>query len=120
MPDAATLQVTLHIFSGRPDPTWLLSEAQVADLKTKLGAFPSAEHKAAPGLGYRGVRVTNTGKVPAIPDRIIAYRGVLTVTEAGKTSYRVDVNCIEEWLLNQARSLGYAKIIDEASRYGSK
>jgi hypothetical protein len=48
-----------------------------------------------------------------IPDRIIAYYGVLAITKAGKTNYYEDTNKIEEWLLDQAREQGYGEVIEK-------
>src|SRR5712692_5893943 len=113
------VEVTLHIFAGRPDPKWPLSAEQVAGLKEKLpDQSPPAQPRTPPGLGYRGIRITNVDRVPDIPDRVIAYRGVLAVTTGKQTSYRGDVKRLEEWLLNQARELGYGRIVDEALQYG--
>ena len=115
-----TIETVLHIFSGRPDPRWVLSEAQVAELRAKLDSLPPCKPKRPPGLGYRGVRVINVSKVPIIPERIIAYSGVLAITDNGTTSYHEDLNNIEEILLKQAREKGYDKIIDEALQYSRK
>jgi len=115
-----TIETVLHIFSGRPDPRWVLSDAQVAELKAKLDSLPPRKSKTPPGLGYRGVRVINVSKVPIIPERIIAYSGVLAITNNGMTSYHEDVNNIEEILLKQAREKGYGEIIDEALQYSRK
>ncbi len=114
------IEAILHIFSGRPDPRWVLSESQVAELKAKLDSLPPRKPKTPPGLGYRGVRIINVSKVPVIPERIIAYSGVLVITDKGTTSYHEDVNNIEEILLEQAREKGYGEIIDEACRYSRK
>jgi len=114
------IEAMLDIFSGRPNPTWKLSENQVDELKTKLGTFPSAESKSTPGLGYRGVRLVNIGKITNIPDRIIAYNGVLAITEKGMTNYYEDSNKIEEWLLDQAREQGYGEAIEKFRQYSRK
>lgn len=114
------IEAMLDIFSGRPNPTWKLSENQVDELKTKLGTFPSAESKSTPGLGYRGVRLVNIGKITNIPDRIIAYNGVLAITEKGITNYYEDSNKIEEWLLDQAREQGYGEAIEKFRQYSRK
>ncbi len=114
------IEAMLDIFSGRPNPTWKLSENQVDELKTKLGTFPSAESKAPSGLGYRGVRLVNIGKIANIPDRIIAYNGVLAITEKGITNYYEDSNKIEEWLLDQARERGYGEAIEKFRQHSRK
>jgi len=115
-----TIEAILHIFSGRPDPRWVLSEAQVAELKSMFNSLLPCKPKRPPGLGYRGVRVINVNKVPLIPERIIAFSGVLAITNKGTTSYHEDLNNIEEFLLEQAREKGYGEIIDEALRYSRK
>jgi len=114
------IEVVLDIFSGRPNPTWQLSENQVDELKRKLGTFPPAERKAPPGLGYRGVRVVNVGNIANIPDRIMAYDGVLGITEKGTTKYYEDSNKIEEWLLDRAREQGYGEVIERFRQYSRK
>ena len=107
------IEVVLDIFSGRPNPKWTLSIEQVEELKTKLGKFPTAQPKMPPGLGYRGITITNLSKAPSIPERIIAYNGVLSITDKGVTTYREDVNNIEKWGLNQAREQGYREIVKQ-------
>lgn len=114
------IEVVLDIFSGRPNPTWELSDNQVDELRPKIRVSTSAKPKTPPGLGYRGVRLINIGKVANIPDRIIAYDGVLSVTEEGKTNYYEDINKIEEWLLDQAREQGYGEAIEKFRQYGRK
>jgi len=52
-------QVTLDIFSGRPNPTWQLAGAAAEDLARRLRAAPAVTPAAPrpvapPDLGYRG------------------------------------------------------------------
>lgn len=51
------------IYSGRPDPSWLLSESCAQELETiwKNLKRSTVAPPAPPGLGYRGCRV-NCGK----------------------------------------------------------
>lgn len=114
------IKAILDIFSGRPNPTWNLSENQIEELKTKIGKFKPAEPKTPPGLGYRGVELVNIGKIENVPDQIIAYEGVLAITDKGMTKYYEDANRIEEWLLDQAREQGYGEIIKEFRKYSRK
>ena len=65
------LEVELDIFSGMPNPTWVLSNAQEASLYELLRAEPDQVSPAATtskqlGLGYRGliVRRTKTDEGP--------------------------------------------------------
>jgi len=54
------LEVELDVFSGMPNPTWVLSKRQEAALYERLSAEPSQISPLAPsdgrfGLGYRGL-----------------------------------------------------------------
>lgn len=55
------IHVTLHIFSGRPDPVWELSETQSRQLAERLAAAPERSLQKPPGLaggiGYQGFTV---------------------------------------------------------------
>ena len=74
------------IFSGRPDPTWAVDETIVKELLTLwdrmepyVGLIP-----LPPGLGYRGTFLRDTGR------EWRAYRGVVTLTENGRSEVRYD------------------------------
>ncbi|HYI12422.1 MAG TPA: hypothetical protein VEK57_25435 [Thermoanaerobaculia bacterium] len=54
--------ITLNIYSGRPNPRWVLSEEQTAELRERLSAAADNLTADAPpgslqGLGYRGFEV---------------------------------------------------------------
>lgn len=112
------IEATLDIFSGRPTPKWMLSREQVEALRAKLGKFPAAEPKEPPGLGYRGVIITNLSKAPEFPERILAYNSVLSIT--GITIYQEDVNNAEGWMLEQAYKQGYGEVIQQFRQYDRK
>ncbi len=94
--------VTLHVFSGRPDPAWELTDAQVAELSKKLQGLSSTTLTKPPGiigaLGYRGFTISAVGESKLEAETYI-HAGVI---DQG----RYDVNLladspdIEEWLLN--------------------
>lgn len=110
----ATIEVVLDIFSGEPNPKWVLSEAQVDELKAKISAsLPSSMPKTPPQLGYRGYLIRNVSKTLMIPDEILVYGGVLTILDKGTASYYKDFNKIEEWLISQACESGYDRLINE-------
>ncbi len=108
----SAVEVTLDILSGRPNPKWSLSDEQVRELKDRLLDIPRAKPSRPIGLGYRGVVVMNHARDPKLPSQIRAYDSVLSVSGAGGTTYHKDVNRIEEWLLDQAKALGYADLIE--------
>jgi hypothetical protein len=105
------IEVTLNIFSGRPNPKWLLSEKQIKTLSAKLGEFTVAEPESPLGLGYRGVTITNLSKSPRLPERILAYNGILSICNNRTTIHQEDINNIEGWLLAQGDEQGYGEAI---------
>ncbi len=51
-----TTVVTLHAFSGRPDPCWVLSESRADELAARLAAGEPTTTKPSGVLGYLGFR----------------------------------------------------------------
>ena len=114
------IEVTLHLFSGEPNPKWVLAETQGDELKRKLSLeLPPDRPKLIP-TGYGGFIIRNPSKVPTIPDKVHVYDGVLIITDKGTTNYYKDVGKIEEWLFNQARELGYGEAIEKRRGYSRK
>jgi len=114
------IEVTLHIFSGEPNPKWILTEMQIDELKRKLGLqLPLDRPKLIP-TGYGGFIVRNLSKVSMIPDKVHVYDGVLAITDNGIANYYKDIGKTEEWLFNQACGLGYGDAIEERRGYTHK
>ena len=64
--DPEITEVTLDVFSGRPNPTWTLTAAQTGELRALLDALPDATCKSlALNLGYRGF-VVELGQSPLL------------------------------------------------------
>ncbi len=72
--------VTLHVFSGRPDPSWELSKVQIEELSERLGRIDKATLLKPPGivggLGYRGFSVRAVREVALEPEMYI-HAGVI-------------------------------------------
>lgn len=53
--------VTMNIFSGRPNPRWILDDAATSELRERITFRPTVTANAPPGsvrgLGYRGLEV---------------------------------------------------------------
>jgi hypothetical protein len=49
--------VTMDVYSGRPNPTWVVDDDKVADLQRMAGAAAAASLGPLPMLGYRGFHV---------------------------------------------------------------
>lgn len=64
------LLVTMHVYSGVPDPQWVISGDREQELRGMIGAAvgPGIEADRVPGLGYRGFTVVDTtGGVEPVP-----------------------------------------------------
>jgi hypothetical protein len=62
------LEITINIFSGRPNPTVELDDAEAAELRERLIPVRRLEDgepvpPEVPTLGYRGVEITQTGNL---------------------------------------------------------
>jgi hypothetical protein len=83
------LKVTVMIYSGRPNPTFTVTDAAViARLSDAYrGASPLEgfdEETVVPSiLGYQGVRIENPRGEGSLPRLILAYRGNLEIRNGG-------------------------------------
>lgn len=118
--NGSEIEVMLDIFSGRPNPKWMLSEEQVDELKVKVDKLPMSKPIIPPRLGYHGFVVTNLSKDQRLPDQIKVYNSVITIVHEGKTSCYEDGNNVEEWLIKQTHEHGYGEIIEQFRQYSSK
>jgi len=77
----------VSIFSGRPDPTWLLSEEIRSNVQQLYETLESYEGAAlsAPPLGYRGAFLRDDSG-----HEWLAYRGVVTLTAPNRSEARRD------------------------------
>lgn len=98
------ITVALGIYSGRPDPSWELTEAQSAEFERLLDALPTASGDPPQGgLGYHGfyLIITRPGEAPL---SLFAFRGAVTSLESGPRTYWQDSErTIEAYLLDTGR-----------------
>ena len=103
----ATADVELDIFSGRPNPTWTLTDAQTASLLEMVDGLAQTESDARSGnLGYRGMIVRLRG---AKVREIVVHAGVAAVN-GGR--YADADRHVERWLLETGRPFLDASIYD--------
>ena len=104
LPPAQAAEVTLLIFSGRQDPSWLLTADETAKLGAMVAALPVVQGVAPQGgLGYHGFAVATTG-----PDGniliVTAYAKAISPAGGGAASYwRDDAGLVERFLLETGR-----------------
>lgn len=120
MKNTKNIEVTLHIFSGEPNPKWVLTETQVDELKRKLSVELRPDKPKLIPTGYGGFIIRNPSQVPMLPGKVHVYDGILMITDKRMTNYHQDVGKIEEWLLNQAYELGYKDAIEKGRVYSHK
>ena len=97
------VEVELDIFSGMPNPTWNLTDAQAATLVQRLQSMPKAPAVTLSGrLGYRGfvVQVIADGETQMVQ----VQNGFAQIsTGATATHVRDAGRELERWLLDTGR-----------------
>jgi hypothetical protein len=109
---AKGIEVTVSVFSGRPDPHFQIVESAPLDQLRSLLKRASASAKpegdsAMPSiLGYRGVVIENAGQVAGLPSRVVAFNGVIELG-ADKRAFVVDeARALEKYLVELALKQG--------------
>jgi len=96
---ASRADVELDIFSGRPNPTWTLSDAGRAQFLDRLAALPAAPPAGLrSNLGYRGfvVHLSNGPRAGVVH----VQRGTIRVSMGERDLYYNDPQRLtERWLL---------------------
>jgi hypothetical protein len=104
--------VEFDVFSGRPNPTWSLSEEQIIELQGALRDLPPADKPPGEfGLGYRGFLILNPDRAGGLATHIRIYDGIVTMVDDQVQSYQ-DVRGVERRLLVQASQYGYKTIVE--------
>ncbi len=119
---AEKITVTVEIFSGRPNPTFEISDpAAVARLREGLERLPSLSLTEEQGaefsrLGYRGILITHDGSVEGIPRYIQFLNGKVKVLGARGEGARFfkDTGKFEKHYLGLAKTKGLiTELLDE-------
>ena len=100
------IHVELDIYSGRPNPEWVLTELEASVfselfcLLAPIAADPVPETR----LGYRGFIATDPGGSIEGYDKLWIYRGrILATHETGTHTFADPALALETWLLLSAR-----------------
>jgi hypothetical protein len=105
------VRVELDVFSGRPNPTWLLSTHQERELRRRLGRLAPGGAPAPITLGYRGFLVY-AGYGWGRPWLRIGFGLVVVLGGPGRGFYR-DTEGIESWLAGQATRHGFGALLPQ-------
>ena len=97
---SARCEVELDIFSGVPNPTWILTNAEADSFVNQLDALPPTSPRELSGnLGYRGFIVQCTQGADTQWIRIQA--GTIHILKDMKKIYACDEDRrLERWLLD--------------------
>lgn len=99
----ARVEVELDLYSGMPNPTWTLTDAEADSLVKQLAALPrTSATDLAGNLGYRGfiVRVTQGADTQLI--RI--QTGTVHIAKGAMNLYALDADrALERWLLDTGK-----------------
>lgn len=108
----ANMRIEIDVYSGRPNPTFELSEPLRGELARMLRDLPRAKRPPPEGgLGYRGFVVTTTDSAEVgLPPRIRVFDGLVIVESDKTTEAYADRNGAEAWLKQQAGSAGYGAL----------
>jgi hypothetical protein len=98
-PMQAPVKVQPDVFSGRPNPVWMLTGRAARSLAERLATLPpAAPRKLSTNLGYRGFIVTIPQPTGDITARI--QNGIAEITRGGRIDYYQDRNrALERWLI---------------------
>lgn len=110
----ATL-VALHVYSGRPNPAWVLSEQEESQLTERLHSLRTFTNERPTGivggLGYRGFSLTSIAESARTSGALFVHEGI--VDQGTGAANLVDQAEIETWLAAKAQG----KIDDQLSEY---
>ena len=99
-----SVTVTLHVFSGRPDPSWELDSEEISQLVAQLRSINtttlSKPLSVAGGLGYRGFSIESNRERDLDPHTIV----FADIIDRNRFSLNLqDANrSVERWLLSSA------------------
>ncbi len=105
------INVELDVYSGRPNPSWQLSQTEADDL---LALIPIIQNQTAikavenDALGYRGFIVTIKNGGKDLPNVIKVHAGIITL--ADKSFY--DNSFLEKKLIHQATKKGFGNLVN--------
>jgi hypothetical protein len=116
MPLSARVEVELDIFSGRPNPTWVLTVAETKSFGQQLAELPrTSACELSAGLGYQGLVVT---RVKGAEARVIRIQnGCVHIAEGDRTIHTRDEGReLERWLIDTGRPRLTENVIEIVDR----
>ena len=109
-----SLRVTLNVFSGRPNPSWLLTDAQETDLRSRLDDITTHTLQKPPGvmgrLGFRGFSLFRSPTDHAGGLSLYIHEGIV---DRGQEEENLSAGSreLERWLLNTQPDILSAEVL---------
>jgi len=100
------LEVTLNVYSGRPNPQWMLADEQETSFLSQLDQITQITLTKPPGvlprLGYRGFLVNRSPRSPQGPLSLLIQDKIVDFGQ-NQPNRIADNRDLELWLLSTAR-----------------
>ena len=100
--------ITVHMYSGVPDPTWELTPEQEAELQNKIVKNRKRTFQQSPGsaglLGYRGFEVRSVGDRD-LPSKMHVFDSVLDIGETDEANFVDSDSDLELFLLKTGKKV---------------
>jgi hypothetical protein len=105
------VEVELDIFSGNPNPAWILSDVDGRTFLERVDALPVTSARELSGnLGYRGFVVEISGEADNM--RVQVQNGIVRVSSSTAEIFRTDRNRdLERWLLQSGKPFLDSKLL---------
>jgi hypothetical protein len=102
--DAKVVKVRILVYSGRPDPEFVIPASQILSFmkKAKRIAFKGAGGIIPSSLGYKGVLVENPAKARGLPELFAIYDGKIEAGVKEKIYYADQYRSLEKFLVKEA------------------
>jgi len=106
------LLVTVEVFSGRPNPTYEITEpGEINRLKDSLANLPAlakteVDQCAFGRLGYRGIIISNPAGIEGIPGYVQILKGQVQVLSDSEARFFADAAGLEKRYLGLAKAQG--------------
>jgi hypothetical protein len=106
------LKVTILLFSGRPDPTYIIDDKEtIGKIRTLIGSAKKNDKFEMPTvipsiLGYKGIIVDNQTKISDIPNFVAIYKGNIEVKNETKKFLIDEGSTLENLFLNEGIKKG--------------
>jgi hypothetical protein len=113
---SSRVEVELDIFSGNPNPIWILPEVDGVLFLKKLAMLPKASAtELSDNLGYRGFIIKVINETGESVVRI--QNGKVQFSQSGINIYNRDQNRnLERWLLNSGKTILRSDLYDMVER----